>query len=161
MIEYVIQSEIKQAGFEIINGNGLEKKNGAKLSTLLSYVKRNVAIDYGQFGMHLPDVDMIIYKPQSGDVVAVLSIKTTLRERIAQTAYWKLKLAAQPITNHIKLFFLTLDEDGTLTVKQPPKKGRAISEVDTDGCFVLSETQIEESPKVQMFDKFIAAIKQL
>jgi len=35
------------------------------------------------------------------------------------------------------------------------KKGRAIVEVDTDGSYVMSETRIEESNKVKMFDKFI------
>jgi type II restriction enzyme len=48
-----------------------------------------------------------------------------------------------------------------LTIKSPAKKGRAIVEVDTDGCYVLSETNIEESDKVKMFDKFIPDLKRL
>jgi type II restriction enzyme len=35
------------------------------------------------------------------------------------------------------------------------KKGRAIVEVDTDGGYVMSETEVEESSKIKMFDKFI------
>ena len=64
-------------------------------------------------------------------------------------------------TEHIKVYFVTPDEDGTLTVKKPAKKGRAIVEVDTNGSYVLSETDIEESNKVKMFNKFIEDLKSL
>jgi len=39
------------------------------------------------------------------------------------------------------------------------RKGRAIVEVDTDGGYVMSETEVEESSKVRMFDKFIDDLK--
>ena len=87
--------------------------------------------------------------------------KVTLRKRIAQTGYWKVKLAADQATAHIKVYFITPDEDGTLTTKRPAKKGRAIVEVDTDGCYVLSETEVEESAKVKSFDKFIKDLNKL
>jgi type II restriction enzyme len=161
LIEYVITDEIQTLGYEIVNGSTLERANVSLLSLVLSKVKRNIAVDYGQFGMHLPDADMIVYKPNTGEVVGLLSVKTTLRERIAQTGYWKLKLNAQIITKHIKMIFITLDEDKTLTQKSPAKKGRAITEIDTDACFVLSETIIEESDKVKMFDKFAAVLKTI
>jgi hypothetical protein len=35
-----------------------------------------------------------------------------MRERIAETGYWKLKLKNSKVTRHIKIFFATLDEDG-------------------------------------------------
>ena len=72
-----------------------------------------------------------------------------------------MKLASDKATKHIKVYFVTPDEDGTLTTKKPTKKGRAIVEVDTDGSYVLSETNIEESNKVKMFDKFIDDLKKL
>jgi len=106
-------------------------------------------------------VDLVIYNPQDCKVLAVLSSKSTLRERIAQTGYWNLKIKNDALTKHVKVFFLTPDEDGTLTTKNPAKKGRAIVEVDTDGSYVLSETKIEESDKVKMFDKFIEDLKKL
>ena len=59
------------------------------------------------------------------------------------------------------MYFVTPDEDGTLRVRKPAKKGRAIVEIDTDGSYVLSETDIEESDKVKMFDKFIDDLKSL
>ena len=161
LIEYIITDEVNALGLQVVNGNSLERTNGSNLSKELSVVKRNLTVDYGEFGLHLPDVDLIIYDPKTSKVVAVLSSKVTLRERIAQTGYWKIKLASDKATKHIKVYFVTPDEDGTLTIKKPTKKGRAIVEVDTDGSYVLSETNIEESDKVKMFDKFIDDLKKL
>jgi type II restriction enzyme len=161
LIEYIITDEVNALGLQVVNGNSLERTNGSNLSKELSLVKRNLLIDYGEFGSHLPDVDLIIYNPKTSKVVAVLSSKVTLRERIAQTGYWKIKLASDKATSHIKVYFVTPDEDGTLTIRKPAKKGRAIVEVDTDGSYVLSETNIEESNKVKMFDKFIDDLKKL
>ncbi len=80
----------------------------------MSQVKRNLAVDYGEFGFYLPDVDIVIYDPQNCKVLAAISSKVTLRERIAQTGYWKLKLFQDEATKHIKVYFITPDEDGTL-----------------------------------------------
>ncbi len=161
LIQYIIADEVESLGLKVINGNTLERTNGANLSKELSLVKRNLLIDYGEFGSHLPDVDIIIYEPKTSKVIAVLSSKVTLRERIAQTGYWKIKFTSDEATRHIKVYFITPDEDGTLTTKNPAKKGRAIVEVDTDGGYVLSKANIEESNKVKMFDKFISDLKSL
>jgi type II restriction enzyme len=118
-------------------------------------------IDYGEFGSHLPDVDLIIYQPKSCKVLAVISSKITLRERIAQTGYWKIKLSDDKLTKHVKVFFITPDEDGTLSIKNPAKKGRAIVEVDTNGAYIMNESPVEESDKVKMFDKFIPDLREL
>lgn len=85
-------------------------------------VKRNLLIDYGEFGMHLPDVDIIIFGPSDSYILAVVSVKVTLRERIAQTGYWKVKLSNAPVTKDIKVYFITPDEDGTLSIKNQLKR---------------------------------------
>ena len=158
---YIIKDEVKNLGLKVLNGNTLERTNSRNLPKELSQVKRNLLIDYGEFGSHLPDVDIIIYHPKSLKIIAVISSKITLRERIAQTGYWKLKLLQDEITKHIKVFFITPDEDGTLKTKIPAKKGRAIVEVDTDGSYVMSEEKVEESDKVKLFDKFIEDLEKL
>jgi len=158
---FIIQEEVKELGLKIVDGNKLERTKEENLSIELAKIKRNLLIDYGEFGYHLPDVDIVIYIPKNCKVVAVLSSKVTLRERIAQSGYWKLKLSSQKLTKHIKVYFVTPDEDGTLTIKEPAKKGRAIVEIDLDGSYVLSETQIQESNKVKMFDKFIEDLKEM
>jgi type II restriction enzyme len=72
-----------------------------------------------------------------------------------------MKLSQDEVTEHIRVYFVTPDEDGTLTIKKPAKKGRAIVEIDTDGSYVMSETAVEESRKVKMFDKFINDLRLL
>ena len=161
LIMYIIKDEVENLGLKVIDGNTLERTNSKNLSKELSQVKRSLLVDYGEFGAHLPDVDIIIYHPKSLKIIAVISSKITLRERIAQTGYWKLKLLQDEVTKHIKVFFITPDEDGTLRTKIPAKKGRAIVEVDTDGSYVMSEEEIEESNKVKLFDKFIEDLKKL
>jgi len=159
LIQYMITEEVENLGLKVVNGNKLERS--AKLPLELSKVKRYLAIDYGEFGLHLPDVDIIIYNPSSYKVLVVISSKVTLRERIAQTGYWKLKLSQDEATKHIRVYFLTPDEDGTLTHKMPAKKGRAILEVDLDGSYILTEEKIEESNKVKLFEHFIEDLRGL
>ncbi len=161
LIEYIIEDEVKNIGLDVVNGNSLERTECKNLSQILGKVKRNLLIDYGEFGCHLPDVDIIVFNPKDARVVAVLSVKVTLRERIAQTGYWKLKLASDKQTKHIKVFFITPDEDGTLTQKKPAKKGRAIVEKDLDGSYVLTEAKIKTSKKVKLFDKLVVDLKTI
>jgi type II restriction enzyme len=51
-------------------------------------------------------VDIIIFDPADSSVLAVVSVKVTLRERIAQTGYWKVKLSNAPVTKDIKVYFI-------------------------------------------------------
>jgi type II restriction enzyme len=155
-----ISDEVKKLGLNVILGKHLEKKDD-NLDECLGKVKRSVLIDYGEFGMHLPDVDLVIYDPQECKALAIISSKVSLRERIAQTGYWKLKLQGSPVTKNIKVFFVTLDEDGDLVVKKPAKKGRAIAEMDTDGTFVITIREVEESEKIKKIEKFSEVIRNL
>ena len=161
VILHIIRDEVQSLGLKIVSGNVLERTNQNKLPKELNLVKRNLLVDYGEFGSHLPDVDLIIFNPASSQVLAVISSKVTLRERIAQTGYWKMKLASDEVTKHIRVYFVTPDEDGTLTTRSPAKKGRAIVEFDTDGSYVMTEAKVEESEKVKMFDRFIDDLKTL
>ena len=159
LIQFIITDEVEEIGLKVVNGNKLERSK--KLNKELSQIKRNLAINYGEFGLHLPDVDIVIYNPLSLKVLAVISSKVSLRERIAQTGYWKFKFIQDEVTKHIKVYFITPDEDGTLTKKIPAKKGRAIVETDLDGSYVLTEEDIEESNKVKLFEHFIDDLKRL
>lgn len=161
LVIYIIKDEVERLGLKLVDGTTLERTNTNNLPEELNRIKRNLLVDFGEFGSHLPDVDIIIYDPKNYKIIAVISIKVTLRERIAQTGYWKIKLNQDNITKHIKVFFITPDEDKTLSIRNPPKKGRAIVEIDTDGSYVMSEDEIEESNKVKKFDKFIIDLKNL
>ena len=81
MIEYIITDEVTALGLQVVNGNSLERTNGENLSKELSLLKRNLTVDYGEFGLHLPDVDLIIYDPKTSKVVAVLSSKVTFTRK--------------------------------------------------------------------------------
>ncbi|MDR1086970.1 MAG: hypothetical protein LBL16_01840 [Endomicrobium sp.] len=72
LIEYIISDEVRTLALQVVNGNRLERTNGANLSKELSLVKRNLSVDYGEFGSHLPDVDLVIYDPKTSRIVAVL-----------------------------------------------------------------------------------------
>ncbi|MGB9721277.1 MAG: BsaWI family type II restriction enzyme [bacterium] len=159
LIIHIIKEEVEQLGLKIVRGDTLEKTQPKNLSKELSTVKRRVCVDFGEYGLHLPDADIIIYEPEKVEIIAILSSKSTLRERIAETGYWKIKLLQDSITKNIRVLFITPDEDGDLTIKCPAKKSRAICEIDTDGTYVMSETDLEESGKVKSFDKFIVDLK--
>ncbi|MEO0152238.1 MAG: BsaWI family type II restriction enzyme [candidate division WOR-3 bacterium] len=149
ILDYIVE-ELRKIGFEVIKGSKLEKADN-KLGV----------VDFGEFGMHLPDADLVVYEPKKCKPIAIISSKATLRERIAQTGYWNVKLKASPTTANIRVFFVTLDEDGDLTLKKPAKKGRAIAEVDTDGTFVITNKRLEESNKVKTIEKLLETFKKL
>ena len=157
LLLHMIQDCIEDIGLEIIEGS---KLGANKLPIVLNKVKRNLLINYGEYGYHLPDADLVIFEPKLFNVIAIISSKVTLRERIAQTGYWKLKLSNDTVTKNIKVLFMTLDEDSTLTKKFHAKKGRAIAEIDTDGTYVLTTDNLEESTVVKLFNKFIFDMKK-
>lgn len=156
LILHIIEKSITDIGLKVING---EKLSGIQKDIELDTVKRNVIIDYGTFGCHLPDADLIIYKPVTNRVIAIISSKVTLRERVAQTGYWNFKLKESFNTKHIQVLFVTLDEDGTLHTNKI-NKGRAITETDIDCTYVLTAAKFEASDKIKPFDKMINDIKR-
>jgi len=161
LISYIIRDEVETLGLKLVDGNTLDRTRSENLSTELSMVKRSLLVDYGEFGEHMPDVDIVIYEPKTCKALAVISSKVTLRERIAQTGYWKIKLSRDGATKDVRVFFVTPDEDGTLSLRIPSKKGRAIVEIDTDGSYIMSEAPVEEDDKVKMFDHFVEDLRTL
>ena len=61
-----------------------------------------------------PDVDILIVEKETGNVIAILSCKTSLRERLTETAFWKRELEKNPRTKEVKLLFVTTDKDNEL-----------------------------------------------
>ncbi len=161
LILYIIKDQVEEIGLKIVDGNTLERTQSRNLSPELNRVKRNLLIDYGEFGAHLPDVDLIVYEPRTCNVLAVISSKVTLRERIAQTGYWKIKLSQDEVTERIKVFFVTPDEDRDMSRPGPVKKGRAIVEVDTDGTYIMTEEKIITSARVRTFDALLDDLRIL
>jgi type II restriction enzyme len=154
LVKHIVSKDVELLGLEIIPGSQLSAS-----STLRAKARKQLLINYGENGKHLPDVDLAIIDPVDGLVIAILSIKSTLRERVAQPAYWKLKLSNFPETKGIKLFLITLDEDEDLTANDPVTRNRAILESDIDCSYVMTQEDVQESKRVKMFDKFLTDLK--
>lgn len=153
IILWLIRKKITQLGLKGIDGNRLERIQNSSVE--LSQVKRNLVIDYGKYGLHLPNVDIVVYHPKSYAIVFVLSCKITLRERIAQTAYWKIKLSQDKKTKHIPMYLITLEEDQTLIQESKiPNKDIAIVSTELDRCYTMTQNTIPKSKKIQLFESF-------
>jgi len=61
-----------------------------------------------------PDVDILIIEKCTGLVKMIASCKTSLRERLTETAFWKRELERQEATRGIKVVFITTDKDNEL-----------------------------------------------
>jgi len=61
-----------------------------------------------------PDVDILIIEKETNSVIAILSCKTSLRERLTETAFWKRELEKTRNMTEIKLVFITTDKDNEL-----------------------------------------------
>lgn len=163
LVVYFIQEEVKKLGYDLVTDEQI--KNSSASDEIMSKVSRNIIIRYGEYSI-VPDGDIVIYKPADGTVVAIISCKNSLRERYAQTLYWKLKLSLDPVTKSIKMYFITLDkEEGKkpeLDIKDngKPTKSRILLEYEMDGVYVGRDLK-NESTKVKEFDKFVGDLKKL
>ncbi len=59
-----------------------------------------------------PDADIILVERDR--VKAIISCKTSLRERLTETAFWKRELERNPDIKDVKLIFVTTDKDNEL-----------------------------------------------
>lgn len=126
---------------------------------------RKLVVKYGEYFL-LPDADMAIVnyvfeKPWDSEVLAIISCKTSLRERIAQACYWKLKLLSSDVTKNVRIFLATTDNDKDFSIKggrerhNGKHRNRIIAEYELDGVYILREDFKEEweSEKVKRHER--------
>jgi type II restriction enzyme len=111
-------------------------------------ITRKLAINYGEY-LLLPDTDMAIVdydfkQPWESNVLAIVSCKTSLRERIAQACYWKLKLLSSESTKNTHVFLATTDNDEDFFIRNKTNfagksRNRIIAEYELDGVYILRE----------------------
>lgn len=154
LVEHVIRKYIEDFGLATTTDDELENPSNISLEK----VRKNVLVRYSKEIDVLPDMDIVIYDPKSLNVLAILSCKVSLRERIAQTAYWKLKLQVYNSTKHIKTYLASPDSDSVFK-RANVNKQRIIAEHDTDGAFIMGD--VIESDKVKHFNKFSEALAVL
>jgi type II restriction enzyme len=127
-------------------------------------IERKLAIKYGEYFM-LPDTDMVIVdhnftEPWKSEILAIISCKTSLRERIAQACYWKLKLLSSDVTKNVRVFLTTTDNDEDFFIKSKRReyegkhRNRIIAEYELDGIYILREDFRKdwESEKVKRYE---------
>ncbi len=158
-IRDVIAGLIEKLGLRVVLRYDLVKS--ANLSEELEGVKRHLTIDYGEFNSVLPYVNLVIYTPKNSRVIAVISCIVNLKPRIFDTTYWRLKLREGENQASIKFYLITTDIDETLRIVDVPKKERAILEVELDGIYVLTASELQQTDKVKLFEHFIEDFKQV
>ena len=167
LVIYFLHKEIMELGYDITTDDEINSSN----SGILEKVWHNIVLKYGKYSI-LPDSDIVIYNPKTAEVKAIISCKSSVRERFAQTLYWKVKLSTNERTKNIKMYFVTVDKEYNekktgfkkpsldIQVNKEPTKPRILLEYEMDGVYVTRDMK-DESDKVKMFDKFIDDLKNL
>jgi BsaWI restriction endonuclease type 2 len=126
------------------------------------YLHQKLSIRYGDKERILPDTDMAIvdfypFEQHRSQIVAIISCKTSLRERIAQACYWKLKLISSDATRHVRVFLATSDNDEDFVLRQNGQRSRdrIIAEWELDGIYIIrGDFKHEwESDKVKHYER--------
>jgi len=126
----------------------------------LDKVRRNIVVFYDQYAI-VPDADIVIYDKNSYKVIVVLSCKASLRERIAQAAYWKIKLQSADVTKHILCYLISSDKDSDFKNSgENISRNRIIVEFgELDGAYILRD--IPESGKIKHFNKIFRDLNDI
>jgi len=158
IFEIMIVDFCEENNLYITNDRILKRNN---LPRDLDLVKRAILVDFGNYSL-LPDGDLIIYKKNKDfpEIIAILSIKNSFRERYTETPYWKLKLLQSDITKHIKVMMITPDRDNEVSFINPPRKARIILEYELDGIY-LAKKKFDKSKKVKSISKLIEDLRKL
>jgi type II restriction enzyme len=152
-----------ELGFEVCEDKNLKSKS---ISEKLFEVKKAILINYGEFVL-IPDGDLILYRFDEQinkiEVLAILSFKTSFRERFTETPYWKLKLKEQKTTENIKVLMVTTDNDDEIafvTKNKQPRKARIVMEYELDGIFIANN-RFEKSEKVHQIHTLFEFLQKI
>nr|MDO8081013.1 BsaWI family type II restriction enzyme [Candidatus Freyarchaeota archaeon] len=132
---------------------------------------RKIAVRCGEY-LIVPDMDMAIVEydvndPWNSEILAIISCKTSHREKIAQDWYWKLKFLSSDVTKNIKVYLVTTDYNGDFEPKRDEKfyskkiRNRIIAEYELDGVYILREELTWESHKIKRYEKFFEDLTNL
>lgn len=160
LIKFIVEdyvSSLKKYPVGITDDTALRNK---KLSAELDRVRRNIEIFYDSYSI-IPDADIIIYDKSNYKIIAVLSCKASLRERVAQAAYWKLKFQYNDTTKDILYYLLSTDNDGDfLNIGDDISRDRIIVEYgEIDKAYIFRD--VPESNKVKNFNKIFDDLRSL
>mgnify|MGYP001770709814 FL=1 len=108
LYEYAVCRAIEEMLVEI---PGLSERLALVHGTRLSeeYRQQIVIANWTEI---MPDTDLAIVDLKTGKVRAILSCKTSLRERLTETAFWRKELSERGI----EYIFVTTDKDGEIRI---------------------------------------------
>ena len=119
-----------------------------------SLKKRLVLIDNNETFDLKPDIDIVVYNKKSENILAIISCKTTLAERVIQTIRWREYVHLLPSDlRKINIFLVTAWE----TFSRQTEINRVSV---LDGVYCCSEDIIERG-KIKKFDKLAEDLKKL
>lgn len=149
-----------EIGAKVIKGEILKKE----ISDFeLSLVRRKILVHFGPYSL-IPDADLVVYKIFKNDIqiIAILSIKNSFRERYTETPFWKIKLMQDEITRPIKVFMVTPDNDNEISFinKGRPSKARIVMEYELDSIYLAKE-KFDRSEKVKSLSELLNDLKIL
>lgn len=159
LIMFIVEQYVQTLKYPIGVTDDVALRN-KKLSAELDKVRRNIEIFYDSYSI-VPDADIVMYDKNTSKVIAVLSCKASLRERVAQAAYWKLKFQYNETTKDILYYLLSTDNDGDfLEIGEDITRDRIIVEYgEIDKAYILRN--IPESHKVRNFNKLFDDLNEL
>jgi len=160
IIVLFLEDVSRELGFNIVKGDQLKARN---LTAELSSVRRKIEVHFREYSL-LPDADIILYRHLNNDidVIAIISVKNSFRERYTETPYWKLKLVQNSITKFIKVFMVTPDSDDEIAFirNRQPTKARIVMEYELDSIYLAKET-FDGSKKVKSLESLLSDLKAL
>jgi type II restriction enzyme len=150
----------KKHNLKVIKGDLLKRGN---LDYEPSRVRRNIEVNFNQYSL-LPDADIVIYKTEDKDIniLAIISVKNSFRERYTETPYWKLKLMQDEVTRPIKVFMVTPDNDNEISFigERGPRQPRIVMEYELDSIYLARE-DFDPSNKVKGLDQLLKDLSTL
>lgn len=119
-------------------------------SNVRDSVKNKLKINFGGVAK-LPDLDIVVYDDQE-NIDCIISCKTSIRERVSQTLFWKKMIEEQL---DIGFYFVTTDSDDELL---EGRKWRPIIEDVMNATFILEDGDDKMSDNIRPFDEIVSTI---
>lgn len=145
MVDKILKPQLNKIGLDCVTSGPLKSKLNKALV---------VKTDDGDIDLK-PDLDIIVFEKNNPEnILAIISCKTTLAERVMQTIRWKDSMSTlDDRYRKIKVYLVTAWE----IFENPTHRNRAHQ---LDGAYSCNEN-IKEDSKVKKFDKLILDIAKL
>lgn len=101
-----------------------------------------------------PDTDIVIHNTEKP--LGVISCKTTLRERVGQTAFWK--LASEKFDMEIPYYLVTTDQDNELS---DGRKWTTVIEEFLDTAFIADTERTDYTDSIRPFEELVDEVNTL